>query len=162
MEKLGVTRFNEDTWKENKMWRTSRNYSGCIYNTPTRISKNVLPNCILFVLEMNNSTNKIEGIGLIKNHLNLQKKYKIYKDNNYNRFTYKSKYRIERKDLTESENQIINILDTILFTGSRHMKRGQGIQTIAEWINKNKIFDFTDFIKKIFINKFTDIETNIF
>jgi hypothetical protein len=162
MEKIAVTRFNEETWRENTMWKNSRQYKGCIYNTPTRISQKILPDTILFIIEMNNSKNKIEGIGLIKNHLILQKKIKIYKDDNYNRFTYKSKYRINRNDFTNDDNKIIEVLEKLLFTGSKHMKRGQGIQTIPEWIQDNKVFDFTKFIKNLFINKFSETQESLF
>ena len=67
MESICVTRFSNETWKENIIWRNSRNFIGCIYNTPVKISENILVNNIIFVLEMNNEANKIEGIGLIKN-----------------------------------------------------------------------------------------------
>tara|TARA_B100001093_G_C26627774_1_gene927486 strand:+ start:193 stop:681 length:489 start_codon:yes stop_codon:yes gene_type:complete len=162
MEKIAVTRFNEETWKEHCIWKNSRQYYGAIYNTPTKISPKILPNSILFIIEMNNSLNKIEGIGLIKNHLNLQKKIKIYKEENYNRFTYKSKYRIGKEDLSKEENKIIEVLEILLFKGSRHMKRGQGIQVIGDWIQYNKSFDFNKFIKNLFIEKYKTTENNIF
>lgn len=162
MEKLAVTRFNKNTWNENIIWRNSLQYNGCIYNTPIKISEKILPDTIIFVLEMNNSLNKIEGIGLIKNHIDMYNKYKIYKEKNYNRYTYKSKYRIARNELSREEEKIINILDILLFKGNRHMKRGQGIQIIPKWIEKNSIFNFNKFIKKIFINKFTETKDNIF
>ena len=160
MERIAVTRFNNETWKEQCIWKNSRQYSGAIYNTPTKISSKILPNTILFVIEMNNSLNKIEGIGLIKNYLNLQKKIKIYKDENYNRYTYKSKYRIEKQDLSKEENKIIEVLETLLFKGSGHMKRGQGIQLIGDWIQYNKAFNFNEFIKNLFIKKYK-IENNL-
>ena len=59
MEKIAVTRFNEETWKQHCIWKNSRQYYGSIYNTPTKISPKILPNSILFVIEMNNSLNKI-------------------------------------------------------------------------------------------------------
>lgn len=162
MEKIAVTRFDEQTWIQHSIWKNSRQYSGSIYNTPTKISPKIMPNNILFVIEMNNSLNKIEGIGLIKNHLNLQKKIKIYKEDNYNRFTYKSKYRIGKQDLSHEENKIIEVLEILLFKGSRHMKRGQGIQLISDWIQYNKSFDFNKFIKNLFIKKYKETENNIF
>ena len=53
----------------------------------SRLIPSVPPDTIIYVLEMNNSTNKIMGIGRIKN-----KKYareKIYKSGEYNRHVYK-------------------------------------------------------------------------
>jgi len=162
MEKITVTRFDEKTWKEYCIWKNSRQYYGAIYNTPTKISSKILPNTILFVIEMNNSLNKIEGIGLIKNYLNLQKKFKIYQEDNYNRYTYKSKYRIGKEELSNEEDKIIKVLEILLFKGPKHMKRGQGIQVIADWIQYNKAFNFNEFIKNLFIKKYKTTKNNIF
>lgn len=156
MNTIAVTRFNNETYRENTMWRNSRQYEGCIYNTPIKISQSIFPDSILFILEMNNSTNKIEGIGLIRNHIYWTKKYNIYKEQNYNRYTYKGKYRIPRNQLSLENEKIINILDTLLFTGSRHMKRGQGIQKLPEWILKNNHFNFVEFFINLFKDKFKD------
>lgn len=162
MEQIAVTRFNEETWKEHYIWKMSRQYSGSIYNSPTKISNKILPNNILFVIEMNNSSNKIMGIGLIKNYLNLQKKIKIYKDENYNRFTYKSKYRVDIKEISDIEIKIIEVLETLLFKGPKHMKRGQGIQLLPDWIQFNKVFNFNNFIKDLFIKKYSNHNTDLF
>ena len=37
---------------------------------------------------MNNERNRIEGIGLIKNLLVVDKRHKIYENNDYNRYIY--------------------------------------------------------------------------
>jgi hypothetical protein len=160
MDRLAVTRFNDQTWKENVMYRNSRQNSGCIYNSPRRISPLIYPDTVIFVIEMNNSLNQIEGIGLIKNHLVLDKKYNIYSDKNYNRYTFKSKYRIDRKEILNSDKILIELLEMLLFLGSTHMKRGQGIQEVPDWIKKNKKLDFIKSIKQLFINKYTEINNN--
>ena len=48
---------------------------------------------------MNNSINEIIAIGKITNKINFNQKFKIYEENNYNRYTYKGKYRINREDI---------------------------------------------------------------
>ena len=106
-----VTRFNNETYMENKKFRENNNIV-CIYSSPVKISENILPNEKLIVLEMNNSINNIEGIGLIKNKLYLKEKYKIYGDRNYNRYTYKSKYRIDKNEFTSYEVIIIKKLES--------------------------------------------------
>jgi hypothetical protein len=53
-------------------------------------------NSLVFVVEMNNSTNKIEGIGLIRNMLHPEKKLRVYQTGNYNRYTYYGNFRIDR------------------------------------------------------------------
>ena len=54
---------------------------------------------LVFVIEMNNERNKIEGIGLIKNRIETLQKYYIYSEQNYNRYIYKGEYRIGREIL---------------------------------------------------------------
>ena len=134
-----------------RRWKTIQKYpdTEAIYNSPVQITNKLIQNINLFVLEMNNSTNKLEGFSLIKNRLIWDKKYKIFSDNNYNRFTYKGKIHIKRSALNQEEEKIMNILDILLFTGSRHMKRGQGIQILPEWISKNRHINFSQFLTNI-------------
>ena len=150
MSYLATTRFNTKTWYENCIWRVKNNYEGCIYGTPVRISEQYLPTTKMYVLEMNNDKNKIQGIGLIKNLIVIGKKHKIYDDGNYNRYTYKGTRRISRKELSIEDKKIIRILDILLFKGSRHLKRGQGIKVVPKWIGNNTSFDFIKFFKELF------------
>ena len=55
--------------------------------------------------EMNNDTNRILGIGLIHNRT-VHKTW-IYEDGNYNRNTYIGKRRIDRSEMTEEEEKIM-------------------------------------------------------
>lgn len=146
---LATTRFNYKTWMENQQWRNENDFRGCIYGTPRRVSERFPIDTHFFVLEMNNDENKIKGIGMIKN-LVITNYCKIYSDGNYNRYAYKGKYRIDRNSITEEENIIMNVLDQLLFKGERHMKRGQGIIAVPDWITKNTHFDFVGFIRNIF------------
>ena len=152
---IACTRFNNETWEENCNWRDKNNWKGCIYNSPVKVRDTMILNSYLFVLEMNNDTNKIMGIGIIKNTVQLKnkKKFKVYSRQYYNRYVYKSNTRIDRGQLTPYEERIINVLDTLLFKGSRHSKRGQGITQIPEWIRNSKVkdFDFITFFKNIYL-----------
>ena len=86
---------------------------------------------LVLVLEMNNTTNKIMGIGLVRNFINPNYAARIYKDNPiYNRHIYNSNLRIDREDFKDSE--ILVWLERLVFKGRRHYKRGQGI-TIIPW-----------------------------
>ena len=160
---LFATRFNDETFKQNKTWRLKNNYQGCIYTSPVTIKNNIYPDTQLFILEMNNSKNKIEAIGVIKNRLIFDNtyNYKIYNDNNYNRYIYKGKYRIDRSDLSREEEKILNILDILVFKGSRHIKRGQGITVLPDWIIKNRHFDFINFFKDLFRSRIRNDIDNI-
>jgi hypothetical protein len=151
-----VTRFNTETFKEYSTWREKNQYMTCIYNSPMKITDKLYLNELVFVLEMNNSENKIVGIGRLKNRIILDKKYNIYSDNNYNRYTYIGAYRLLRKDLSNDEKKILRILDTLLFTGSRHMKRGHGIQSISPWIEYNRYINFVEFLTNLFTAHFTN------
>jgi len=122
-----TTRFTDDTWKENCLWR-KKNNQACIYNSssPMAASLNNLP--YIYVIEMNNDINSIEGVGLVLNNNCCNKYYKVYDDPLYNIFTYKSNCRMDISDFTEPcEIQKINtVLNKILFKGYTHFKRGSG------------------------------------
>ena len=124
-----VTRFNNLTWFENCRWRESNNYIGCIYNSPIYIKDNIELKKEIYVIEMNNESNQIIGIGKIINYVHADNKYKIYEDRNYNRYTYKGNKRIDRENIIDKEN--LEKLELRLFKGKNHLKRGQGIQTIS-------------------------------
>lgn len=136
---IGTTRFNNYTIEENKRWKINNNFTGCIYSNGTQIQKNVPIYSNVFVIEMNNSKNKIEGIGLIKNHYYFDKKYNIYQDNNYNRFVFKGNFYKNRDELLRINEDFVEKIETILFYGFTHLKRGQGITLIPKSkIEENK------------------------
>ena len=128
MIKIMATRFNNSTWEENCRWREKNQFNGCIYNSPVNIKDNIPLEISLFVIEMNNETNKIEGIGKIINYVHTDKKYKIYNDLNYNRYTYHGKLRINRDMIRNKEK--LEKLEERLFKGKGHLKRGQGILNV--------------------------------
>ena len=76
---IACTRFTNATYKENIEYRETHNEQ-VIYGSAFKI-RDIYPiGCLIFVAEMNNETNKIEGIGLIKNSLVSDKRYKIYEN----------------------------------------------------------------------------------
>lgn len=129
MHTVAVTRFNDKTWEENCNWRKKNKHDGCIYGSPSIISSDIPTGASVFIIEMNNAHRRIEGIGLIRNQLQ-PKKAKIYWDNYYNRYTYKSCYHINRVDFNEEEKYMIAILEELIFYGSKHVQRGRGIQKL--------------------------------
>jgi hypothetical protein len=152
------TRFTNETWNENYNYRLKNNYNlKCIYGSPQEMSPKIFYETLVFVVEMNNTTNKIIGIGLIKNKPILNKYYKIYKDCNYNRFIYKSNYYIDRVTLIRHNETLVEILDYILFKEKTHSKRGSGFTSIPEKVMKHKIcqnINLRKEIKNIFITIF--------
>ena len=130
---LAVTHFNDATFLENERWRESNHYDGCIYNSPVSIKQTIMLFSKICVIEMNNETNKIIGIGLIKNKI-IPKHHKIYSDNNYNRYTYCGKKRIDASLLDET---IRCKLEERLFKGKNHLKRSQGIVEVPMDVREN-------------------------
>jgi hypothetical protein len=106
---------------------------------------------------MNNSTNRIEGIGVIQNKP-IVNKYKVYESFSYNRYTYIGRYRISRKDMTEEEEEIMKVLDIFCFTGAKNLKRGKGITAFPiETLYKcSKHMDLVEFIRHMFKTRFSN------
>jgi hypothetical protein len=129
MKKLMVTRFNNETWAQHQRWREKNDYQGCIYNAPVYIKENIPLMLRIYVIEMNNDTNKIIGIGRILNKVHTDRKYKIYEDQNYNRFTYRGKRRVERDEIEPID---LEKMEKRLFKSKGHLKRGQGITRVPE------------------------------
>ena len=125
---ITTTRFNNYTFKENKKWREKHNWKGCIYGCNKKMPENIPYMAQVYVLEMNNDTNQVMGIGLIRNYINPKYKICVYNsDTNYNRYVYNSGY---RKDRSEINEKLLKALEIILFKGYGHYKRGQGITRI--------------------------------
>ena len=140
---LMVTRFNNKTWEENVRWRENNHFQGCIYNSPVYIKEDI-PLMITFdLIEMNNNTNKIIRNGKIINKVHTDRNYRIYEERNYNRYTYKGKTRIDRKDI---ELEQLENLEAEIFKGKTHLKRGQGISKVSHTITKK----YLEFIEKQF------------
>jgi len=149
--RVATTRFDAKTWSENEEYRKQHDKLGCIYPTPEMNNSNWTPDSILLVLEMNNSTNKIMGVGMVRNHAQV-KKHRVYSDENYNRYSYFGKHRIERGTMTEEEEQIMKVFDILCFTGSRHMKRLRGIKAFPmDMLYRcSKKLDLVDYLKNMF------------
>jgi hypothetical protein len=128
-----TTRFNENTWQENCEYRRRQPDVGCVYgftkHTPSRIAANSL----MYVIEMNNDTNNIEGIGLVRN---LPTHYcasrLVYEAGPYNRLLFEGKYRVDRSVLVASCPDVVQHLEIMLFTGKTHLKRGRAVTRITE------------------------------
>jgi hypothetical protein len=138
---IASSRFNQQTWEENCSYRREKNMAGCIYGSPCQLSSKIQPKTLVFISEMNNTTNKIEGIGLIYNIIKYDKYYRVYDTGNYNRYIYGSDFRISRNVLMEYNQELVKSLEQILFKGKTHMKRGSGITTVPEKLLKHKLFN---------------------
>jgi hypothetical protein len=108
---------------------------------------------------MNNSTNKIEGIGLIKNKTMTNKYYKVHIDGNKNRYIYIGEYFIDRNIIDDLNPLLVFVLEEILFKGYTHSKRGSGLTILPEKVlnlDACKDIDIKKEIKQLFIYHFRD------
>jgi hypothetical protein len=125
-----TTRFSDATWQENRQFVQAASAvcgKGCIYASPLMLRSNKR---LIFVIEMNNSQNRILGIGLIKNHKPISQKYRVYSNNDYNRYMYLGQHRLDRDDI--ADQQFLEQLETFCFKGKGHHKRLRGITCIDE------------------------------
>ncbi len=158
---LTTTRFDNTTWNENYEYRKNAGIGGCIYGTPEPVSAKITDqDKNIFVLEMNNEKNRIMGIGLIRNNMFI-KKHHIYSNEDYNRYSYIGKYRIDREEMTDDEEIIMKVFDILCFRGARHMKRLKGIKAfpIDMLYNCTTIMDLIDFVSKMFKRRITMAKT---
>ena len=155
---LSTTRFNNLTWKENCTYREKHKLKGPIYCAPMKMSETIIIDSLIFVVEMNNEKNQIEGIGLIKNrHIPIEEriKYFVYEECNFNRYIYKGDYRLDRNILQNYNVKLVEILDYICFKGKTHLKRGNGFMRIPDKLLKNHDIIILDIIKDIFLKHFS-------
>ena len=153
---IATSRFNNETLSINKEYKNKNNMSGgCIYGCPKMITAKVSLDSFLFIVEMNNETNRIEGIGLIKNMINYEKKHEVYYERNLNRYIYTGNYRINRSEI---DPEIIKIFDYILFKEKTHLKRCSGIALIPDKLLNHsycKNINLQHELKQLFKSHFT-------
>jgi len=156
------TRYTDETLNEKREFMEAHNLDGCLYGAPQPPSPKIMLDTLMFVIEMNNSKNRIEGIGLIRNKAITDKYYKIYNDANFNRYIYGSKYFIERETLERYNNDVVKIFDYILFKEKTHLKRGCGFTTVPQKLLNHKICNGLDLKKElqnIFLQHFPKVTT---
>jgi len=128
---LLTTRFNSETYSENNRWRESNNFSGCIYCSSVKMPKHVPQNSGIIIIEMNNTNNQIEGIGILINKIKTEK-HIVHSDRNYNRYVYKGELRADREWLLSTNQSLIEKLEFLIFKGKDHIKRGMGFTSIPK------------------------------
>ena len=146
-----TSRFNTQTLQENREFVKKSKSVRCVYCCPDAIAKHIPVDIILFVLEMNNDTNQIAGVGMVRNHAHMYK-YSVYSTSSYNRYIYYGKNHISREDMSVEEDRIMKVFDILCFTGNKHMKRGQGIKAFPiDMLYKCKnTVDLVGFIAQMF------------
>lgn len=149
-----TTRFNQSTWEQNCDWRRTHHWDGCIYGSPTRMNDSIAPGAAVAVIEMNNQANRVEGIGLLANRVVCDKRYAIYEWGNYNRFIYRGRYRIDRRDMTEAETELIQKIERVIFWGLGHLKRGHGMTRLPRKMMERTDLNVTASINRMFTDRY--------
>ena len=141
------TRFTNATWNQNAEYRRANNC--CIYGSPQTMTDTVEYEGAVFVVEMNNDHNRIEGIGLIRNKPLLNKYYNIYSNGNYNRYVYRGEHHVGQEVISRYNPVLLEALNYILFKGKTHSKRGAGFKNVTLKLMKQERFQQIDFVKEI-------------
>lgn len=153
------TRFSDSTWSQNQQYRAK--HKCCCYSAPAPMSAKIPNESLVLVVEMNNTQNRIEGVGLIRNSPLLDRYYKTYDYFDYNRYFYKSNYHVSRERLQEYNPILVGVLDYILFKEKTHMKRGSGFTTIPlKLLNHERCngLDIKREIKGVFLSTYKSQE----
>ena len=137
MSLVATTRFNDDTFAENNKYKEEKGITGCIYGIRLRIKEEVPLDTLMFVIEMNNDHNRIEGIGLIRNFILTDKYYKIHPNSDLNRYVYKGEHRIIREEMLEFNEELVECIEEMCFKGKSHQKRLPGITVASENLLKS-------------------------
>lgn len=121
---IGLAKFNNNTLKQNRDWKIKKKWKGAVYGFETFPPEFIPLNSWIFIIEMNNETNHIVGIGLIQNTFRPELRSRIYNPNQiYNNYVFKSPYHIQRNILIQKNSKAISFLENILFKGYTHLKR---------------------------------------
>jgi len=125
---IGTSKFTTVTYKENCEYKKKWGKENYIMTTRMNPINSVPIDEGIFILEMNNNTNEIEGIGIIRNMPTRCEDVglKIYDDDYYNSYFYQGPYHISRKKILEKEEnkKPLAYLENLIFKGSKHLKRG--------------------------------------
>ena len=128
---IATTRFTDETYYENMSYKERKKIGDVIYPCPMKINPKILLDVPIIVIEMNNSKNEVCGVSLIRNKLVFNVR-NVYSHSTFNRYVYVGKYHINREMLMRINENLLLMLDTILFKGKSHQKRLQGISLIRE------------------------------
>ncbi len=154
---LATNRFNADSLDANNDFKLKHKLPGVVYGSPLKIRDKYIEGIPLFVIEMNIDTNKINGIGVIRNQINYTIPKNIYFNHNWNRFIYSGSYWISRENLIEKSNDLVEKLELCLFKGKGHLKRLSGITIITDKCYRRWEVDKEEMkrtIKNIFLDTF--------
>lgn len=151
-------RYNSVTYNQNIECRI-RCECECLYGSPKPKIKNVEIGSPIYIIEMNNTDDKIEGIGYIYNEhvMNPPEIYLDVKYSEWNQYVYQGEYHITREEFNNLFPKILVKLENKLFKGKSNQKRGKGfIQLSSNTYSDNTFTEeiLLSAIKQTFIKKY--------
>lgn len=169
-----TTRFSDNTYKQNRRFRKhpliNKQNIYCVYSAPKQITPTIQKGKPLYVLELNNTQNKIMGVGKVQN-IPLYKKNEIYDPNikeyefhtNYNIYSYTGCEHVETSEMDTEDQENIKILEHICFKGKENMKRSPLITQfpIRKLYQLRKEFNIHQIIEQMFEKKYKHNHTII-
>ena len=157
-----TTRFSDYGFRENSYWREDRGMRGCIYGTPKMVSSKIQEGVSMFIIEMNNDRNRIEGVGFVVNRpCEDNYRRRIHGNQNLNRYTYEGEYRLDKSQVVEEyHKKVIWVLEMLLFKGAKHSKRSIGVTRLPEWLKYNRFeYNFGEVLWEMF-EKYIGVKVN--
>jgi hypothetical protein len=123
---LYTTRFNSHTYMQNTRFKENLGFRGSLYSTMLPFPANAPTDKYVFMVDMNNTTNKIMGFGFIKNKLAAVQKMRMYDDPSFNNCIYKSNFYIPIGDIDNPKwmEFIETEFERVMFYGKSNLKRG--------------------------------------
>ena len=142
---LATTRFTAETLAENRAYLQAirveegpQSTTKCIYGVDRRISLAAcFGNAKVYVLEMNNTLNRIEGLGVVRNAVDADRRHPMYSKPEYNRYVYRGDEWYSRDQLLCVVPEMVPTLERVLFTGRSHVKRLSGISVVGQKLLDN-------------------------
>ena len=164
---LMTTRFTDETFEQYQRYRNNHQIDGSLYNVAYYLRFNTIKlNVPMIVLEMNNTQNKLMGMGLVLNQFQDMNKHDIYTDTNYNRYTYQSNYYISFKEDSPDwkyvpdlkiVRKVICALETVCFFGKTHIKRGTAFTRVpTKLVSKYEYYTIKKSLYEWFRIKYID------
>ena len=172
---LMTTRFTDETFQQYQRYKNNHQIDGSLYNVAYYLRFNTVKlNVPMIILEMNNTQNKLMGMGLVLNQFQDMNKHDIYTDINYNRYTYQSKYYISFAEYSpdwkyvpdlKTVRKVIFALETVCFFGKTHIKRGAAFTRVpTKLLSKYEYYIVKKILYEWFKIKYVDMcddENNI-
>ena len=136
---VATTRFSTETLLQ------SRAANDKCYYSPRLLSQIPMGQTVA-VIEMNNDTNQVIGIGFIVKSIGFHDRKATYTRAWYNRVRYPQVARLDRAELdvdvetTEGPFNFLLLLEEVCFRGATHSKRSSGITLLPKVVMENTVF----------------------